>query len=221
VYRHFAGWPEVMGAVALTDEELDAAWRWRLCVLRRPSPPTPEELEGTPAARLRALSAQELSALGFDEDERQRLLRDGFLLLTLSTADALAAALGGSLDWLAGRTREPGLDAGRAGGRGGADEVDGDAASAGGAAWRRSAVNIRFDADAYKRLRAEAKVSQTTVLSALDWPLGLMRGLLSSRDEPALGVVATLASLLRCDILALCSLRPSPQPPSSHHEVHR
>ncbi|MGZ6638400.1 MAG: hypothetical protein ACXVHB_33130 [Solirubrobacteraceae bacterium] len=42
-------------------------------------------------------------------------------------------------------------------------------------------------------------------MNALDWPLGLLRGLMTGRDEPALGIVATLGSLLRCAIAELTS----------------
>ena len=176
IYRLFGSWPEFAAAAPLTDAELDGAWRFRLCVLQSPQPEMAETAEG-PHARLRRLRDQELADAGFSEQAREQLLRGGVLAMALGQATALAHALGGSLDWLAGRTNEPSP---------------------------RAPAELRFDAEAYKRLRRERGVPEDAVLEALDWTLGQLRRVMTGRDEPSLGALVTMASLLGVEAKALC-----------------
>jgi len=118
------------------------------------------------------LRDQELADAGLSEEDREQLLRGGVLAMALGQATALAHALGGSLDWLAGRTNEPSP---------------------------RAPAELRFDAEAYKRLRRERGVPEDAVLEALDWTLGQLRRVMTGRDELPLGALMTIASLLGAD----------------------
>jgi len=176
IRRHFPRWSELASAAALTDAELDAAWRFRLCALGVPAP-APELAESSPAMRLRRLDAEALAAIGISDAERERLVREGLLGLPLGRAATLAHALGGSLDWLAERVSEP---------------------------RPRSERSVVFDAAAYKRLRGAQKVPEDAVLETLDWTLGQLRRVITGRDEPSLGALVTIASLLGVEAKELC-----------------
>jgi len=175
IRRHFRRWSELASAAALTDAELDAAWRHRLCVLGDPQPAPSDAY--CAATRLGRLSAEALTELGLSADERERLVREGLHDLPLAQAAPLAHALSGSLDWLAGRTLEPSPPA---------------------------AVALVFDGDAYKRLRGKQKVPEDAVLETLDWTLGQLRRVMTGRDEPPLGALTTIASLLGVETKELC-----------------
>ena len=99
----------------------------------------------------------------------RRAARDGFASLTVADAARLAHALGGSLDWLAGRQPDPGPPAGAV---------------------------TRLDAEAIRGARLDAAVSETALRAATGCTLSAWRMLLSGRYEPTLEIVVTLAGVL-------------------------
>ena len=54
-----------------------------------------------------ALTDRDLAGIGLDLAPVRKAASEGFLSLTLIDAARLAATLGGSLDWLAGRQSDP------------------------------------------------------------------------------------------------------------------
>ncbi|MDX6453067.1 MAG: hypothetical protein QOH16_3116 [Gaiellaceae bacterium] len=101
-----------------------------------------------------------------------------FLTLPLSEAAQAAADLGGSLDWLAGRTTEPSPTAD---------------------------PELRFDADGFRKLRDMSGVSPERVSEAAGLTLGQSRRLLSGTYEPTLAQVIELASVLGVSAASLCT----------------
>ena len=105
VYDHFPDWDSALRAADITDAEHAAARAKRLTVV------DPEQLpEGPPkpAERFEELQEDQLDALELTAVERRRSARGDYAKLELGRAAALAHALGGSLDWLAGRVEDPG-----------------------------------------------------------------------------------------------------------------
>jgi hypothetical protein len=102
-----------------------------------------------------------------------------FLSLPLHEAARLAAELGGSLDWLAGRTveRSP-----------------------------RADPRLRFNPDAFRELRDRAGVEPERMRHATGLTIGQSRRLLSGTYEPTLGQLVDLASLLGVTAADLCKL---------------
>jgi len=142
--------------------------------------PVPVTTAGAqPTERARALSAEALTALELTKVER-KALRDGRLLkLRLSRAAQLANELSGSLAWLSGHTLELGAPTMR---------------------------DVVFDAAAYKRLRGEQAVPEALVLGCTGWSLGALRRVVRGAEEPTLGAVATIASLLGVEVGELCAV---------------
>jgi hypothetical protein len=101
-----------------------------------------------------------------------------FLSLPLGEAVRLAAELGGSLDWLAGRTveRSPGAD-----------------------------PRLRFNPDAFRELRDLVGVEPERIRQACGLTIGQSRRLLSGTYEPTLGQLVDLASLLGATAADLCT----------------
>ena len=142
--------------------------------------PVPVTTAGAqPTERARALSTEALTALELTKVER-KALRDGRLLkLRLSRAAQLANELSGSLAWLSGHTLELGAPTMR---------------------------DVVFDAAAYRRLRGEQAVPEALVLGCTGWSLGALRRVVRGVEEPTLGAVATIASLLGVEVGALCAV---------------
>jgi hypothetical protein len=101
-----------------------------------------------------------------------------FLTLPLNEAARAAADLGGSLDWLAGRTTEP------------SPKAD---------------PELRFDAKAFRALRDMSRVGPERVSEAAGLTVGQSRQLLTGTYEPTLGQVIELASMLGVSAAALCA----------------
>ena len=102
-YQHFASWERALLAADITDADLADA-RAKLLAGRDGASPS----DRTPSAHdvLAALTGDELDELRLTEQLRDRLLRNRCGGLPVSEASALAHALGGSLDWLAGVSEE-------------------------------------------------------------------------------------------------------------------
>lgn len=101
-----------------------------------------------------------------------------FLSLPIDEAARVAAELGGSLDWLAGRTTEPSP---------------------------RADPELRFDAEAFRKLRDMSAVGPERVSDAAGLTVGQSRRLLTGRYEPTLGQLVDLASLFGVAASDLCS----------------
>jgi hypothetical protein len=101
-----------------------------------------------------------------------------FLSLPLREAVRLAAELGGSLDWLAGRTveRSP-----------------------------RADPRLRFNPNAFRELRDRVGVEPERIRQACGLTIGQSRRLLSGTYEPTLGQLVDLASLLGIAAVDLCA----------------
>ena len=102
-----------------------------------------------------------------------------FLSLPLNEAARVAAELGGSLDWLAGRTTEPSPTA--------------------------DPEKLRFDAEAFRKLRDMSAVGPERVSEAAGLTVGQSRRLLTGTYEPTLGQLVDLASLFGVAASDLCS----------------
>ena len=168
IYRRYGGWDEAIAAAAITDRYLAAA--------HERSGPSGQTAIGGPRQALADLAADEFAALGFDDEERGRLVEEGFRGVALQRATGIAHALGGSLDWLAERTREPGQPA---------------------------APGVAFNAARFKELRRARALPEATVRRAVGLPLGPYRSLLNGSWAPTLGVVVELADLLGTDTAQL------------------
>jgi hypothetical protein len=101
-----------------------------------------------------------------------------FLSLPLGEALRLAAELGGSLDWLAGRTveRSPGADPQR-----------------------------RFNPDVFRELRDRVGAEPERIRQACGLTIGQSRRLLTGTYEPTLGQLVDIASLLGVTAAYLCT----------------
>ena len=175
LYNHFGGWAEALAAANITDAELAAARSARL----PGGGAVKVDVGPAPATGLAALCAEDLVAAGLSEAERTRLVgrgAKGFMALPMSRSAALAHALGGSLDWLAG-----------------VDAVQGEAALA----------SARFDGAAFNQLRKARRVREEAVLTRAHLSLGLYRAILKGTREPTLGQAVTLAGLVRSPVVTL------------------
>jgi len=101
-----------------------------------------------------------------------------FLSLPLHKAARLAAELGGSLDWLAGRTTESSPTAD---------------------------PNLCFDPNAFRDLRNRSGVTPENARKAAGLTVGETRRLLAGTFEPTLGQLVDLASLLGVAAASLCT----------------
>lgn len=88
------------------------------------------------------------------------------------------AELGGSLDWLAGRTTEPSP---------------------------RADPELRFDAEAFRKLRDMSAVGPERVSEAAGLTVGQSRRLLTGTYEPTLGQLVDLASLFGVAAASICT----------------
>jgi hypothetical protein len=102
-----------------------------------------------------------------------------FLALPLGEAAQLAAELGGSLDWLAGRTAQ-------------ASPV--------------ADLQLRFSSDRFRALRDLSPVAPGALSAAAGLTIGTSRRLLTGTFEPTLESVVTLASLLGVAAADLCEV---------------
>jgi hypothetical protein len=103
-----------------------------------------------------------------------------FLSLPLNEAARVAAELGEcSLDWLAGRTTEPSPTAD---------------------------PELRFDAEAFRKLRDMSAVEPERASEAAGLTVGQSRRLLTGTYEPTLGQLVDLASLFGVAAASLCSV---------------
>jgi hypothetical protein len=136
-------------------------------------PATPDT---SPLNLLRQLDPQHVGPSGPTIDESEVIEADGFGVLPLSRAAAVAYELGGSLEWLAGLVPQRG---------------------------RAASPAAHFDAEEFLRRRRERGLPEATARGALGLMLGPYRRLLSGRDEPTLTQLATLSGLLGAPIDAL------------------
>jgi hypothetical protein len=103
-----------------------------------------------------------------------------FLSLPFHEAARLAAELGGSLDWLAGRTTESSPTAD---------------------------PKLCFDPDAFRALRDRSGITPDNVRKAAGLTVGETRRLLAGTFEPTLGQLVDLASVLGVAAMDLCARR--------------
>ena len=103
-----------------------------------------------------------------------------FLSLPLHEAARLAAELGGSLDWLAGRTTESSTT---------------------------TDPNLCFDPNAFRDLRSRSGVTPEKAWKATGLTVGEGRRLLAGTFEPTLGQLVDLASVLGVAAMDLCARR--------------
>jgi hypothetical protein len=207
VNQHFPNWSAALAAANITDAELADARAARLPGGGVGSPAagaasvggTEGALPGggSPAALLLALSSDELAGAGFSEAERTDLAKrgtKGFRTLPLSRAAALAHALGGSLDWLAGVDgATSGAGASTVSGVSGVERAPGDAAPA----------DVRFDGEAFNRMRKARHLREEAVLAKARLGLGTYRAIIKGRHEPTLGQAVALAGLVRSPLAVL------------------
>jgi hypothetical protein len=149
----FGGWPQALAAAAITDADLGV--------------PTDAEPENARAA-LAALAETAVAVL--DDETFARALVDGFADLPVTEAARIACALGGSLDWLAGRTEHPGRAA--------------------------STSATRLSGDAVRSARRDRRLTDAALRARLGLGLGAWRALLGGRSAPPLALLAQLAGLL-------------------------
>lgn len=119
-----------------------------------------------PIARLQRLDAYGLAAAGISREKHVQIIREGFTWLPLNLALALARALGGSLDWLAGLTLDSGMPPEEA-----------------------AALQPKVLAE----LIAKKKVEPKLLRDHLDLPNGPYRDLISGKREPILAELIVIS----------------------------
>ncbi len=160
-------WRLALADSNLTEVELAAARARRLLGIAVSKPHSDGAVQ-------RLLDAPELiAACGFTSEDLKRIRKDGFGWLLLSQAAKAAADLGGSLDWLAGRSLEMGAP---------------------------PPADVAFDRANYERLLKEKRLAAKEVREALDLTQSPYAALLAGRREPLVAELVVLAGLLNVTI---------------------
>lgn len=125
-----------------------------------------------PVAQL-ALAPEVIASCGFTAEDVEQIQNEGFAWLDLGRAAAVAAGLGGSLEWLAGRSLHSG---------------------------RPPALPASLNRPEYERLRKERRLTVKTVREALDLTQSPYAALVRGKREPQLVELMVIATLLRMTV---------------------
>ena len=165
LHARFGGYRAALTAARITDREIVAARARRF--------PAAQAVGPTPAARLAGLAPETIAELGVGAEEIERLTHRGFAELPLDRAVAIARALDGSLDWLAGRVEQQGTAPHPA---------------------------VTLDSAKLRQGMRAVALSHEEARLHLGLALGPWRRMLNATDTPALALLAALAELVQVQV---------------------